>query len=78
MRNYYALFSCNDWKEHSSMSPIGVFNQSELLKVIKRKIKTREFRFKRDVKEIGKLSIREIDTSLVSGYIQPIKLNEAS
>lgn len=60
------------------MSLIGVFNQSELLKVIKRKTKTREFRFERDVKEIGKLSIREIDTSLVSGYIQPIKLNEAS
>ena len=76
MREYYALFSCNEWKNHSSMNLIGIFNGTQLLKVIKRRIKKGEFKFGRDFKDLDVLDVHEIDSSLEYGFIQSLSLNE--
>ena len=43
MRGYYALFSCDDWKSHSSFVLIGVFNQTELKKQVRKRVKNETF-----------------------------------
>lgn len=76
MREYYILFNCDEWKGYSSMRLVGVFNRTQLIKILKRRIKKGEYEFGRDIKEIDNLSIQEIDASLVYGYIQETRLNE--
>lgn len=76
MREYYVLSSCDQWKSFSSMNFLGVFSRSELIKTIKRKVKKEDFNFHRELKELKNMTIRDIDSSLVYGYIQPIHLNE--
>lgn len=76
MRDYYVLFSCDEWKSYSSMKLIGIFNKNELVKVIKRRIKKRELHFNRDIKEISKMSVEEIKVALEFGYIESLKLNQ--
>ncbi|QUH21822.1 hypothetical protein [Alkaliphilus sp. B6464] len=76
MRQYYALFTCNEWKEFSSMRLVGMFSRTELIKIIKKRVKENEFGFCRDIKEINEMPIRDIEVSLEYGHIIELKINE--
>lgn len=78
MREYYALYTCDAWKTHSSMTLVGVFTKAKLISIIKKYVKESDprFEFESDLKKIESMEINEIDNSLKYGYIQKIKINE--
>lgn len=75
-RQYYVLFTCDEWKSYASMSLVGVFTLTKLRKVVKRRIKKGDFEYGRDIKEIDEIDGNEIDKLLTYGFIQSIELNE--
>ncbi len=78
MKNkYYALFSCDQWKSHSSMSLIGVFTLLKLRSAIRKRIKSKNFSFDGyDIKEIKNMSIHDLDIALQYGSIIELSINE--
>lgn len=76
MREYYVLFSCDDWKSHSSMSLIGVFSRKKLEKTIRKFVKDGSMKFNRELKTLPELSVHDIEVALEFGFIQSIHLNE--
>lgn len=75
-REYYVLFSCDEWKSTSSMEFIGVFCEGKLRKILKKKIKKNEFELELDIEQLDKGDIYTIDNCLTYGYIKKIYLNE--
>lgn len=75
-RKYYALFSCNEWKERASMDLIGVFTENKIRQIIRKKIKKNDFEYGADIKEIQTGDIDHIDTLLKYGFIQELNINE--
>lgn len=75
-RLHYILFSCDQWKSHSSKSLIGVFTAKELIRISKRKVKNGDFEFGQDIKEIEAMSVQDINTALTYGHIEECQINE--
>jgi hypothetical protein len=75
MKEYYVLFSSDAWKSHSSMRLKGVFTKPNLLKVIKKNIKNKNFEFDSG-KKIENMEIKDINDALTYAYIETVKINE--
>lgn len=75
---YYALFSCNEWKEHSSSGLIGVFTREGLNEQLKKEIRENSMEIYLDENEsIDILSIQALNIALQYGYIEEITIDEA-
>ena len=74
-KGHFALFSCDDWKSHSSMSLVGVFTKDELINQLNKEIEVGDMEFGRD-NSLELLSIRDIESSLKYGFIQELSINE--
>lgn len=76
-REYFVLFTCDEWKGYSSMRLVGVFNLTKLRKVVKKMIKSDDFSCDGyDIKDIDVLGGSDINNMITYGFIQPIGLNE--
>lgn len=76
-RRYYGLFSCDEWKSHSSMNLIGVFTLTKLRKLVKERVKKGDFEFGGErITEIDNMDFDSIDTMLTYGYIIELGINE--
>ncbi len=74
---YYALFSCNEWKDYASMRLIGVFTRAELNKQIREKIQKGDMEFDDDnIYSDDNLSAYDINTLLKYGHVQELSINE--
>lgn len=74
---FYAYFYCNEWKERSSMSLQGVFDEETLRQVIVEDLKNNDVELDdRPPEEIMTMTIREINDLLKYGYVMEIELNE--
>lgn len=76
MRKYCALFSCDEWKSRDSMRLLGVFTLPKLKTLIRKKIKSGDFEFGRDTKEIKEMFAHDLDIALTYGHIQELSINE--
>ena len=74
-KRYFALFSCDEWKSYKSQRLIGVFDESNLKKIVAEKIKDRDFELNID-KEVEESSIWDLKNCLEYAYIEEIKLNK--
>ena len=75
-RKYYVLFNCDEYKAYSSMKLIGVFTEKELRRVIRKKIKEKEFEFYGNITEIlNEKDLKYIFDTLEYGYFQEISIN---
>lgn len=75
---YYALFSCNEWKEYSSMRLIGVFTRESLNEQLKKEIKENNMEiYLGENESIDILSIKTLDIALQYGHIQEITIDQA-
>lgn len=73
----FVYFHCDQWKMADSLSLVGVFEENKLKEIIIEDIKNGDVELDgRDEEEIQKKDIRTIESLLVYGHIQPIKLNE--
>lgn len=72
----YILSTCDCWKSYSSMQLIGVFTKAKLLSVIKQTIESGNFNFNRDMADLDRLDIRDINISLEYGFIEPVIIDE--
>ncbi|MFW6025664.1 MAG: hypothetical protein ACOCRX_04915 [Candidatus Woesearchaeota archaeon] len=75
-RKYYILNTCDAWKSYDSFGLVGIFTWSELIKIIKRKIKSKVFEFNGEIRNMINKSPRELNTNLEYGFVQEIKINE--
>lgn len=73
---YFALFSCDEWKGHSSMRLIGVFTREGLNKQLNKEVEGGNMELS-ESDALEELSIKEIDNSLSYGFIQELSINEA-
>lgn len=71
----YVLFSCNTWKEHSSMRLMGVFSENQLRKKIKKEVLANNFEIDDEI-YLTEGAIEKINDRLKYGYIESIYLNE--
>lgn len=71
----YVLFSCNTWKEHSSMGLMGVFSENQLRKKIKKEVLANNFEIDDEI-YLTEGAIEKINDRLKYGYIESIYLNE--
>jgi len=53
MKNIYLLYSCNEWKNHSSMSLVmASTSESKIRKEIKSQIKEKNMEYKADKEDL--------------------------
>ncbi len=89
MRTYYALLTCNVWKEHDSMRLVGVFTEKRIKPQIKKMLKgewniefyeARNFSDKQEYQEFWKefktMDFNRLTTAIPIIDIVPIKINE--
>jgi hypothetical protein len=88
-RVYYALFTCNVWKEHDSMRLVGIFTEKRIKPQVKMMLKgelniefyeARNFSDKQEYREFWKefetMNFNQITTAIPIIDIMEIKINE--
>ena len=71
------VHTCNQWKEYTSFSLVGVFtNRKKLNTILNRMIKNHEIGDDDEPKKVNHLTIDQIHTEISYVSVQEIKLNE--
>ena len=71
MKNIYILYSCNEWKNHSSMSLImASTSESKIRKEIKSQIKDGNMKYGADVKDLKQKELSYLNNCLKYGHIE--------
>ncbi|EQB4341427.1 hypothetical protein ACYJ2U_001811 [Clostridium botulinum] len=77
MKNIILLYSCNAWKEHSSMSLVMVStSERRIRKEITNQIKNKDMQYESDKNDLKELSLNDIDKCLKYGYISIVEDGE--
>lgn len=81
MTKHYALFQCNEHKEHASMRLVGVFTRARLSRVIAERVNHKEFEFNNDQKpkanDVAQFPyVADLNNALTYGYIEELDINE--
>ncbi|EQC1535468.1 hypothetical protein [Clostridium botulinum] len=70
MKNIILLYSCNAWKEHSSMRLVmASTSEKKIRKEINNQIKNKDMEYESNTKDLKELSLNDIDKCLKYGYI---------
>jgi hypothetical protein len=71
------VHTCNQWKEYTSFSLVGVFtNRKKLNSLLNRMIKNNDIGDDDEPKKVNDLSIEDINNKISFVYVQEITLNE--
>ncbi|HCL4455253.1 TPA: hypothetical protein N2D10_003280 [Clostridium botulinum] len=77
MKNIILLYSCNAWKEYSSMSLVmASTSERKIRKEIINQIKNKDMEYESDKEDLKELSLNDINTCLKYGYISIVKDGE--
>jgi hypothetical protein len=75
-RQYYALFSCDEWKSHSSYGFRGVFTLSKLKTQVRKGIRNKTFEYNGSIRDIENMSVEEIHNQVTYLSITTLSINE--
>jgi len=76
MKEAIILYSCNQWKEYSSLRVIGVFtNRNKFNSCVKKHIKAKEMNWNLR-QSIEDSDLKEIQASLEYGDVEIVELNK--
>jgi len=71
MKNIYLLYSCNEWKNHSSINLImASTSESKIRKEIKSQIKEKNMEYDADVKDLKQEELSYLNNCLKYGHIE--------
>lgn len=74
---FFALFTCDEYKSHNSLDLKGVMTKEFLIDFIKKNSNSEDSLFIFDnLEDIECMTIRDINTSLEFGYIEELYINE--
>lgn len=75
--NYFALFSCDEWKSNSSMGLKGIFTREVLNSLISKELSDNNMEFDGEsYSHYSELDIRTLNDALTYGYVQELSINE--
>lgn len=72
---YFALFSCNEWKQRSSMAFLGVFTEQALRKKLAKEIKVKNMLIDKGI-NIDTCDTNDFNSILSYGFVQELQINE--
>lgn len=75
-RQYYALFTCDEWKSHSSYGFRGVFTIRELKKQVRKGLRNKTFEYDGSIRDIENMSIEDIHNNVTYLSITALSINE--
>lgn len=69
----YAYFHCDAWKNHASMSLVGLFDEQNLRRVIKEDLSNKDIELEGDP---DRMPVNDMANRVEYGFILPIVPNE--
>jgi hypothetical protein len=75
-RQYYALFTCDEWQNHSSYGFRGVFTINELKKQVRKGLRNKTFEYDGSIRDIIDMSVEEIHNNVTYLSITTLSINE--